>query len=140
LLNILSFGRKISELTNTFCFPIFSFWNCYQNHNLWFKKKNCDLTKSLLHILLTLISSPMVSELQSWLGMIRYTSPGICCFSAKYHAGRGENRSTQRKPLTCCKSLTNFITSHDMYRWHLTMNGIRTHNFSGDRHWLHRYR
>jgi hypothetical protein len=25
LLNILSFGRKISELTNTFCFPIFSF-------------------------------------------------------------------------------------------------------------------
>ena len=24
-----------------------------------------------------------------------------------------ENQSTQRKPMTCCKLLTNFIMSHD---------------------------
>jgi hypothetical protein len=38
-----------------------------------------------------------------------------------------EIKSNQRKPQTCHKSLTNFITVH------LTIGRIGTHNFSGSR-------
>jgi hypothetical protein len=44
----------------------------------------------------------------------------------------GGNRSTQRKPLTYRKSLTNFI--HDVVSSTPHLSGIRTHNISGDRH------
>ena len=46
----------------------------------------------------------------------------------------GGNRRTRRKPPTCCKSMTNIIAY--IYRVHIAMSGIRTYNFSGDRHWL----
>ena len=45
---------------------------------------------------------------------------------------RGANLSTRRKPLTYDKLLTICITR--LYRAHLVMSAIHTHNVSGDMH------
>jgi len=48
----------------------------------------------------------------------------------------GENSSTRRKPPICRKSMVNL--SHNVISRTPHLSGIRAHNVSGDRHWLHK--
>jgi len=122
-----------------------SYWDCILHGNLVIHRHGHELLDRVIYLWLnymlfmnkSILILILFNKIWLWFMVFNATFNNISVISWRFAITDitvsfigGGNR---RKPPTCRKSLTNFF--HIMlYRVHLAMCRVRTHNFSGDMH------
>ena len=106
--------------------------NIYQGHLIPMK----NITRHfILYLNLWLITDVILGLLDLGLWCL---TPLSTIFQL-YHGGQFncmvEKKGENHRPVANQRQLYHII--YLVYRVHLAMNGVQTHNFRGDRHWLH---